>query len=347
MSVARQFERFLVRYQTDKTPLKLIGVNFEKDSVNYKKIDIGYAADKETKQLLATEKISQKMLLEFKMECKEVLIKATTLLLEKCPLKYSLVRNLACLDPREIAKNPEDSKAKFRRVVNKLDNAKRVNTKDCDDLLWQYNQFVSEVACASKSKYADYDPYSEARLDTFFCEEIGTVNEYSLLFDVVKICLCLSHGQATVERRFSVNANVIVENLQEESIVAQSIVHDRICEAGGVLEVPLSKELLTSVRCSHQKYVTALEAKRTQSDKVVKKRELRTEVTKRKKFCESAVSDLTVSADQLAQTAEKSRNFTKMLESNAVRERVREMQDEVQVLDEEIRSKKSKLQLLA
>ena len=116
------------------------------------------------------------------------------------------------------------------------------------------------------------------------------------------------------------------------------------------MEVPLSKELLTSVRCSHQKYVTALEAKRTQSDKVVKQRELRTEVqelTKRKKFCESAVSDLTVSADQLAQTAEKSRNFTKMLESNAVRKRAREMQDEVQVLDEEIRSKKSKLQLLA
>ena len=55
---------------------------------------------------------------------------------------------------------------------------------------------------------------------------------------------------------------------------------------------------------------------------MVKQRELRTEVqelTKRKKFCESAVSDLTVSAYQLAQTAEKSRNFTKMLESNAVR----------------------------
>ena len=249
------------------TPLKLIGVNFEKDSVNYKEIDIGYAADKETKQLLATEKISRKMLLEFRMECKKVLIKATTLLLEKCPLKYSLV---ARLDPREIAKNPEDSKAKFRRLVNKLDNAKRVKTKDCDDLLWQYNQFVSEVACASKSKYVDYDPYSEARLDTFFCEEIGTVNEYSLLFDVVKICLCLSHRQATVERGFSVNANVSVENLQEESIVAQRIVHNRICEAGGMLEVPLSKELLTSVRCSHQKYVTVLEAKRTQSDKVVK-----------------------------------------------------------------------------
>ena len=160
--------------------------------------------------------------------------------------------------------------------------------------------------------------------------------------------MCLPHGQATVERGFSVNANVIVENLQEESIVAQRIVHDRICEAG-VLEVPLSKELLTSVRCSHQKYVTALEAKRTQSDKVVKQRELRTEVQEltKRNFVKVQYLGSTVSADQLAQTAEKSRNFTKMLESNAVRKRAREMQDEVQILDEKIRSKKSKLQLLA
>ena len=50
----------------------------------------------------------------------------------------------------------------------------------------------------------------------------------------------MSRGQATVERGFSVNANVIVKNLREEIVVAQRIVHDRICEAG-VLEVPLSK----------------------------------------------------------------------------------------------------------
>ena len=72
--------------------------------------------------------------------------------------------------------------------MHKLDNAKRVKAKDCDDLLWQYNQFIDEVVSASKSKYASYDPYlEEARLDTFFFEEMGIVNEYSLLFNVVKL----------------------------------------------------------------------------------------------------------------------------------------------------------------
>ena len=38
----------------------------------------------------------------------EVLNKATKFLLEKCLLKYSLVRNLACFDPREFIRDAED-----------------------------------------------------------------------------------------------------------------------------------------------------------------------------------------------------------------------------------------------
>ena len=95
---------------------------------------------------------------------------------------------------------------------------------------------------------------------------------------------CLSHGQATLENGFSVNASGIVENLAEESIVAQRIVHDRNCLVVGV---PLFKELLTSVRCSHRAYVTAMETKKAESDKAEKMKELRTEIqelTKRKNF---------------------------------------------------------------
>lgn len=165
-----------------------------------------------------------------------MLNKAIKLLLEKCPL----VRYPVCFDPREIVRDSEDSEARFRRVVHKLDNGKRVKSKDFDDLLWQ-------------SKYSICDQnLKEARLYSFFNEEMSAVNEYSLLLDVIKLCLCLSRGQATIEREFSVNTNVIDENVREESTFAQRIFHDRTCEVGGVLEVPLSKELLTSVRCSHR-----------------------------------------------------------------------------------------------
>ena len=93
------------------------------------------------------------------------------------------------------------------------------------------------------SKFHSYEPFSEnSRLDKFLYEEIGTKKEYGLLFDVIKLCLCLSHGQATVERGFFINANLIVEDLQEESIIAQRIVYDNVSFAGGVLEIPLTNE---------------------------------------------------------------------------------------------------------
>ena len=86
------------------------------------------------------------------------------------------------------------------------------------------------------------------------------------------------------------NANVIVENLTEESLVAQRIVHDHICEVGGVLEVPLSKcDVFTSdiiVWSVQFQYVTAMETKKTESGKAEKQKELQTEIqelTNRKK----------------------------------------------------------------
>ena len=45
---------------------------------------------------------------------------------------------------------------------------------------------------------------------------------------VFKLLLCLSHEQASVERGFSVNSNLLVENMHEDSLIAQRIVYDHV-----------------------------------------------------------------------------------------------------------------------
>jgi len=40
--------------------------------------------------------------------------------------------------------------------------------------------------------------------------------------------LMLSHGQASVESGFSVNEELLIENMEEETIVAQRIVFDAV-----------------------------------------------------------------------------------------------------------------------
>ena len=47
------------------------------------------------------------------------------------------------------------------------------------------------------------------------------------LRDVIKLCLSLSHGQATVESGFSVK-DIIIENQHDHTLVAQRQVHDAV-----------------------------------------------------------------------------------------------------------------------
>ena len=55
---------------------------------------------------------------------------------------------------------------------------------------------------------------------------------YQKLFKVVQLLLVLSHGQASVERGFSVNKELEVENLANQSLVAQHLVCDHINAIG-------------------------------------------------------------------------------------------------------------------
>ena len=74
-----------------------------------------------------------------------------------------------------------------------------------------------------------------------------------------KIALLLSHGNADVESGFSVNEDLLVENLQERSLVSQRIVYDAIKNAGGVSSVDINKELIKSVKAASSRYKSALE----------------------------------------------------------------------------------------
>ena len=58
--------------------------------------------------------------------------------------------------------------------------------------------------------------------------------------------LLLSHGQASVERGFSVNRELEVVNLQKGTYVAQRLICDHIRSVGGLMNVVISKALLAA-----------------------------------------------------------------------------------------------------
>ena len=79
------------------------------------------------------------------------------------------------------------------------------------------------------------------------------------MWKVVGDLQILSHGQASVERGFSVNEQLEVENLQERSFFAQRLVQDHVQSVGGVLAVSINKSLLLSAAGARQKYLPYLD----------------------------------------------------------------------------------------
>jgi len=81
--------------------------------------------------------------------------------------------------------------------------------------------------------FTSFNP-SASRPDTLMLDTMSRNDTYSKLWKVVKMLLVLSHGQATVDRGFSMNKQVETENLYEESVVAKKNICDYVSYAGGI-----------------------------------------------------------------------------------------------------------------
>ena len=60
---------------------------------------------------------------------------------------------------------------------------------------------------------------------------------------MLKLCLILSHGNARLESGFSINSEIIENNLKESSRVLQRMVYEGIMKKGGIMKVDISNEM--------------------------------------------------------------------------------------------------------
>ena len=106
--------------------------------------------------------------------------------------------------------------------------------------------------------------------------------------------MILSHGNAYVEAGFSVNKDILVENLHQRSLVAQRMVFHSIKRSGGVLNIDINPELLRHCRSARTRYSSYLEEetakqktkKKTDDEKKLLAQKIKQEQTKRKYLLE-------------------------------------------------------------
>ena len=109
--------------------------------VNNKRVDVGFASENLKGTVIYKP---SDLVTEFKMESKTCLIQLLVKMLEKCPVSYSLVKHLSCLNPVKMASNKEACSEKFKEVLRLLVNADRVKEEECDILLQQFAMFLDK-----------------------------------------------------------------------------------------------------------------------------------------------------------------------------------------------------------
>lgn len=367
ISIAKMFSPFLAIYQTDRpmvpfiahdlfTLCKNIMKRFIKDvevakltniaklakfdvdqkehHKEHREIEIGFEAEQKLKSLPAPT--SERQTMELRMQCKQFLHKATKKILNKSPIKYPLARYVSCIDPRLMASSREECENAMKKLLVVLTEAGWVASSSCDDILNQFGNFLDEVVASDSETFKSFIPsHTESRVDEFLHSFMTRDQKYQKLWMVVKQILILSHGQSTVERGFSINKQVVADNQQQQNLVAQRIVCDYINHVGGVLKVDIDQGLMASCTAARQRYQNYLDDERMKQerDRVgMKRKDILSEIDNLKKkrlHLEKDVNSLIKSADEFAEKAEQSRDFSCISKSNTLRKRAKEKEDEL------------------
>ncbi|KAJ8403281.1 hypothetical protein AAFF_G00354980 [Aldrovandia affinis] len=377
ISVAKTLQQFLVRFQSDAPMAPFLGSALtdllsnllsrfikkdvlekmdtyqklgrldpleKKNHVSTEQVDLGFASQKSIKALIDQKAASEFQILQFKTECITFLSSLTSKLLEKCPLKYPLVRHLTCLNPHEIVKSSTEPAEHFGRILTMLLNGKWLSAEQCDELLSQFKSFSTEIK-EHAAAFTNFEPETE-RLDKFLGKYMKG-RKYRNLWELLKKLLTISHGQASVERGYSVNKELLIENMQEKSLVALRKVHDAV-ELTDLMELALTPKLKQNLKAARTRYHQYLDDRKNEKhreDKAVKRRAVQEkikEAEKKKKIIEGSIETMSQEADELAKKAESMNDFSLLAKSNAFRAKMSEKAKEVACVDKELVELKTK-----
>ncbi len=155
--------------------------------------------------------------------------------------------------------------------------------------------------------------------------------EYLELWQIVRLILVLSHGQASVERRFSVNDDILLTNMKEQTLCAMKTVCDVLKSMDiQVYEFVVTDKMLQYCSQARSKYslhldeVKAEKKRDTEKRKAAKAEGEYVKPKKRLKSLEEEANSCIAEADKKATSALK-HDFKLLAQSVALRDKGKAM----------------------
>lgn len=333
------------------TKLAQIDLSKEENLLPAKKVDVGFGAKSAISNIPST-KLTELQRLKFFNESRELIKAMIGKIVERSPLKYALINSLLSLDPKYMVAHPNHSVTLFRRVLEHLAKAGWKTSQECDAILNQYRALLSELKSNFSVKCTGFDE-KKTRIDDFLFDEVGLHKheEMKQLFEVILMLLTLFHGQAEIERGFSVNGDILQPNLKKESLVAIRMVHSGLTASGvkAASDVQITPAMILSCKHARARYQTYQDdqARQRKVDSEKRKRkavqEQIDEAVEKKKKMEKAVVSIFEDADKKARKAETRHDFKLLAESNAIREKAKCMEKDITQCQKKIDELKAKV----
>lgn len=224
---------------------KLTEIDLDKKEnlIDPSKVDIGFS----TKTCLKKMNSSMDEVTHFKGECLIFLIAFVKKLTARSPLKHPLTKGLSCLDPKIILNSPEVAKARMNILLSKLLDSNRISEVCAECAKSQFRILCQSTTMPGSEKLKMEHFISsnsdEMGLDTLYSDLISSNPDMKDLWQVIKLSLIISHGNAAVEGGFSINKSLLIENLLEESLIAQRHVKDAIDFHRGIQNIMITNKL--------------------------------------------------------------------------------------------------------
>lgn len=289
-ALAKELEPFLREFQTDKpmTPFlfneltvlmkgimdrfvkkeKMVDPNFsslnvfEKEDNLYKSlmkvkdIDLGYGT---RSALRKCDQVKDRDILGFRKEVRTCYQHLVDKIQEKSPLAYPLTKALSFLNPLAAVVDEEGTVKNMEAAFDILITSNVITASDAESADREFKEIIRSPLF--KMKAEKFSRKSD-RVDSFWLNEM---HQKETIKEVSKKCLVLSHGNASLERGFSVNKEILVENMSEEYMVSRRIIHDAVSAAGGLAKwssLPIPKKMIHAMRNSYSRYKEAEEQRR-------------------------------------------------------------------------------------
>lgn len=265
---------------------------FDKENLqNATDIQCGHSVEE------ALSNVNERERLEFRFSVQKHYSTAGKYLLSK---SHKMLKHFSCFQPMLVL-NPESlqSIAEIARVLPGEINV--------DLLLDEWRLLKSEKDVISFIPGQRIDHFWR---NIFQLKNAVGAEKYPIVQEVVKMCLCISHGSADVERGFSLSSRILTD---ERSSMTERTLNARLSTIDGLrvygnnpVNVPITRQLILSAVNAHKSYKLYLEEKKRneESERIKaeddrKKREADEESRKEVKRMKHSVEELKKKLDEV------------------------------------------------